>query len=239
MQLHECYILHRRDYQNSSLLLELFSKELGRLPAIAKGVKSARSKKQGELQSFHPLQLGLVGRGEIRTITTIDSEQRPYLLTGKALYCGLYLNELLMRMTARNDPHPVLFEQYERALAALAQGELLDHTLRYFEISMLEALGYGLLLNCQATGELLEPDQCYHYQIEYGPEPVSMHSKQESTIHGSTLLALSRGEPLERAAAQEAKRLMRLVLAHYLGAKPLKSRELFRPINLSFKSNHL
>ncbi len=238
MQLYECYILHRRDYQNSSLLLELFSRELGRLPAIAKGVKSARSKKQGELQSFYPLQLGLVGRGEIRTITTIDSEQRPHLLTGEALYCGLYLSELLMRMTARNDPHPALFEQYEQALSALAQGELLDHTLRYFEINMLKTLGYGLLLNCQATGEALEPDQHYYYRIEYGPEPISACSMGEMTIRGSTLLALSGGEPLSRIAAQEAKRLMRLVLAYYLGAKPLKSRELFRPINPSFKSNH-
>ncbi|MCF6282993.1 MAG: DNA repair protein RecO [Candidatus Polarisedimenticolaceae bacterium] len=233
MQLYECYILHRRDYRNSSLLLEIFSKELGRFPAIAKGVKSNRSKKQGELQCFHPLQLGLAGRGEIRNITTIDSERRPYMLTGTALYCGLYLSELLMRMTARNDPHPVLFEQYEQTLAELAQGALLDHALRYFEIGMLETLGYGLLLNCQATGEPLQPDLHYHYKIEHGPVPVTGQRRDRSTLRGSTLLALSRAEPLERVAAQEAKRLMRSVLAHYLGTKPLKSRELFRPIKPS------
>lgn len=231
MQLHECYILHRRDYRNSSLLLELFSKELGRLPAIAKGVKSTRSKKQGELQCFHPLQLGLVGRGEIRSVTTIDADQRPYRLLGKGLYCGLYLSELLMRMTARNDPHPELFEHYEQALAALAKSDKFDHTLRCFEINMLETLGYGLLLSCQATGEPLLSDHRYYYQIEHGPVPIATCNIDEMTVHGSTLLALSRGEPLARAAAQEAKRLMRSVLAHYLGTKPLKSRELFRPIH--------
>ncbi len=237
MHLHECYILHRRDYRNSSLLLELFSKELGRLPAIAKGVKSARSKKQGELQCFHPLQLGLVGRGEIRSVTTIDADHRPYRLTGKALYCGLYLSELLMRMTARNDPHPELFEQYKQALAALAGNDKYDHILRYFEINMLDTLGYGLLLNCQATGEPLLPDHRYHYQIEHGPIPIATGNIDGMTVHGSTLLALSRGEPFAHAAAQEAKRLMRSVLAHYLGTKPLKSRELFQPINPPFKSN--
>ncbi len=237
MHLHECYILHRRDYRNSSLLLELFSKEFGRLPAIAKGVKSARSKKQGELQCFHPLQLGLVGRGEIRSVTTIDADQRPYRLTGKALYCGLYLSELLMRMTARNDPYPELFEQYEQALSALAQNDKFDHILRYFEINMLDTLGYALLLNCQATGEPLLPGHRYHYQIEHGPLPITTCNIDGMTVHGSTLLALSRGEPLARAAAQEAKWLMRSVLTHYLGTKPLKSRELFQPIKSSFKSN--
>jgi DNA repair protein RecO (recombination protein O) len=233
MQLYESYILHRRDYRNSSLLLELFTKEQGRLPAIAKGVKSNRSKKQGELQSFHPLQLGLAGRGEIRSVTMIDSEQRPHFLTGKALYCGLYLSELLMRMTARNDPHPEIFEHYEQALTALTQGDVLDHTLRHFEIGMLQALGYGLSLNCQATGEPLRPDQNYQYQIEFGPVPVTQYHSGEVTVQGSTLLALSCGEQLTEVAAQEAKRLMRSVLAHYLGSKPLKSRELFRPLNPS------
>lgn len=231
-QLHDCYILHRRDYRNSSLLLELFTREQGRLPAIAKGVKSIRSKKQGELQPFHPLQLGWVGRGEVRTITTIDSEQRPYRLAGTALYCGLYLSELLMRMTARNDPHPELFERYELALAELAEAEALDHTLRYFEIGMLEELGYGLLLpGCQATGETVQPERLYRYQIEHGPVPATSDTQDGFTLRGATLLALSRGEILEREAAQEAKRLMRSILTHYLGAKPLKSRELFRPIN--------
>ena len=86
-------------------MLELFTKDQGRVPAIAKGVKSNRSKKQGELQCFHPLQLGLTGRGEIRNVTTIDAEQRPYSLTGTALYCGLYLSELLMRMIAIGRAH--------------------------------------------------------------------------------------------------------------------------------------
>ena len=231
MQLHQSYILHRRNYRNSSLLLELYTKDQGRLPAIAKGVKSTRSKRQGELQPFNPLLLGLSGRGEICNITTIDSERRPYKLIGSALYCGLYLSELLMRMTARNDPHPELFECYERTLAELAQGDALDHALRRFEIGMLEALGYGLLLNCEAdTGESLQPDRLYRYQIEHGPVPAETGSRDGDRVRGSTLLALSRGDRLESEAAQEAKRLMRSVLMHYLGIKPLKSRELFRPL---------
>lgn len=231
MQLHDCYILHRRDYRNSSLLLELFTKEQGRLPAIAKGVKSARSKKMCELQLYHPLQLGLVGRGEIRTISTIDSEQRPHMLTGTALYCGLYLSELLMRMTARNDPYPELFERYESVLAELAEVETFDHTLRYFEIAMLEALGYGLLFEHQASGESVQSDCTYHYQVDAGPVLSKGSSQSGFTLRGTTLLALSRHEVLDRVSAREAKQLMRFVLAYHLGDKPLKSRELFRPIN--------
>lgn len=229
--LHPCYILHRRDYRNNSLLLELFCRELGRLPAIARGVKSARSAKQGYLQPFQPLQLGLAGRGEIRSVTTVDSDMRGYPLTGNRLYCGLYLNELLMRMTARNDPHLELYDRYTETLRRLSQEATADHALRQFEIGMLHDLGYGLLLDCEAeTGCPLQPDQLYRYRIEQGPIRDETTKQSGVVVHGSTLLALHGGDAMSEKCANEAKGLMRFILSHYLGDKPLKSRELFRPV---------
>lgn len=194
-------------------------------------MKSARSARQGYLQPFQPLQLGLAGRGEIRSVTTVDSESRGHQITGSRLYCGLYLNELLMRMTARNDPHPKLYERYAETLQRLSQATAVDLVLRQFEVGMLRELGYGLLLDCEAeTGRPLQPDRLYCYRIEQGPIRVETAIQPGVMVHGSTLLALYREETMSEKCANEAKGLMRAILSHYLGDKPLKSRELFRPV---------
>jgi len=157
-------VIHRRDYRDSSLLLELFTLEEGRLPAIARGAKSGRSGRAALLQPFLPLQLGLSGRGEIKTLGRVEAEGRAFLLTGKALYCGFYLNELLMRLLQRADPHRELFGHYLRALAGLAQGERLEAWLRGFEIDLLEEIGYQMLLHLEAdSGRPVVAGRRYRY----------------------------------------------------------------------------
>lgn len=221
-------ILHRRDYRNTSLLLELFTPQLGRLPAIARGVKSARSQRAAILQPFTPLLVCLAGRGEIQSLGQAEAEGRAYHLTGDRLYCGFYINELMMRLLERRDPYPGLYAFYLQTLARLASQDSAEQCLRDFEVQLMIELGYGMLFDHTAdTAAPVEPDLIYHYVIEQGPVSGDM-GPVDHRIHGRTLLCLHNRQLLDETGASEAKRLMRRVLAHYLGDKPLKSRELFQ-----------
>ncbi len=227
-KLQPCFVIHRRDYRNTSLLLELFTPDEGRLPAIARGAKSGRAGRAILLQPFQPLLAGLSGRGEIKTLGQVEPEGRPFSLTGRLLYSGFYLNELLMRLLGRNDPHADLFAHYLEALTALAGGRPIGETLRYFEIDLLRALGYGLMLEHETVGgEPVLPDRAYDYLIEQGPV-ISAGRPASGSVSGRTLLCLHNRATMDPATAAEAKGLMRRILAFYLGDKPLKSRELFR-----------
>ncbi len=228
--LQPCFVLHRRDYRDSSLLLELFMLHQGRLSAIARGAKSGRGQRAAFLQPFRPLQVSLTGKGEVKTLGQVEPEGQAFSLRGTLLYCGFYLNELLMRLLERNDPHEDLFVHYFNTLTALAEGQAVDDVLRAFEVRLLTALGYQLLLDREyATGTAVSPEQVYEYEIEQGPL-ISSRKEDEGSqrVHGRTLLSLHNGVAMDRASMMEAKGLMRRILAFYLGGKPLKSRELFR-----------
>lgn len=221
-------VIHRRNYRDTSLLLELFTLKEGRVPAIARGAKTGRGNRAALLQPFSPLMVSLRGRGEIQQLLQAEPEGRVYGLSGERLYCGFYLNELLMRLVERKDPYPRLYVHYLDTLSRLAGGEPADHCLRDFELNLLQELGYGLLLDHTAdSGEPVLPEQRYHYEIEQGPMSRAM-APSEQLIHGRTLLCLHNRETLDTESASEAKRLLRRVLAFYLGDKPLKSRELFQ-----------
>ena len=223
------FVLHARPYANSSLLLELLSFDGARYPAIAKGIKSGRGPAAALLQPFRPLLLELRGRGEVRTLGKLEAGGSAYPLSGDALYCGLYVNELLMRLLGRNDSHEGLFALYCDILAVLAGGSEIQLGLRRFELGLLRHLGYGLLLDREAeSGAPVRSAWRYAYRIEAGPEPVAVAAQGAEILAGATLLALARDEPLDRQGLVEARRLMRRVLDHYLEGRPLRSRELFR-----------
>ncbi|MEJ2325871.1 MAG: DNA repair protein RecO, partial [Chromatiaceae bacterium] len=152
-----CFVLHRRDFGNTSLLIEVFSAEEGRLPVLAKGAKRGRRSTAADLQPFRPLWLGWVGRGEVKTLIRTEPAGCPIGLPGTALFCGFYLNELLMRLVGRHDPHEGLFAFYHAALTELAQGAHLDSALRRFELRLLREVGYAIILDRDAfSGEVRE-----------------------------------------------------------------------------------
>ena len=221
-------VLHRRDYSNTSLLLELFAEGLGRVPAIAKGARRGRSPRSALLQPFQPLWVGVVGRGEVLTLTGCEAAGRPFALGGRALPCGFYLNEVLMRLLGRHDPQDALFAFYHAALGQLAAGEDLDSVLRRFELRLLEALGYAPSLHLVADGGgPVEPD--HHYLVEPGRGTrAALVDGPGERVSGATLIALARGEALGVGQVREARALLRRLLEPHLGPKPLKSRELFR-----------
>ena len=225
--LHQAYLLHRAPYSNSSLLLECFTHSEGRFPAIAKGVqKSGKTKSAGLLQPFQPLILKWSGRGEVKSLTGYEAASKPHNLKGTALYCGFYLNELLLRLIRRQDPHENLFVFYSQTLRKLENEASLEQTLRQFEIRMLDELGYGLQLDIEyESGEAISPSARYTYQIEKGP--VLTNTNDNLSVSGKTLLALHENSELLDRELLEARLLLRRILKYYLGDKPLKSRELF------------
>mgnify|MGYP002713087432 CR=1 FL=1 len=221
------FILHRRDYSNSSLLLECFTEADGRFPAIAKGVKRRKQGGMGLLQPFTPLQIRCSGRGEVKTLTHYESATSQPPLQGKSLYCGFYLNELLMRMLQRNDPHEQLFLNYSRLLHQLARTGVDEASLRYFELDLLEEVGYGVTLEQEsASGEPVRPGTSYRYVHEQGL--VAIAGDEQEGIAGQTLIALQQRALAAAHDLQAARRLLRSIIAAHLGDKPLKSRELFR-----------
>jgi len=225
--IHPAYILHRRPYSNTSLLIECFTLSHGRFPAVAKGVKRGNSASAGILQPFHPLLIRWSGKGEVKTLNSHEASAPPFLLRGQVLYCGFYLNELLVRLLQREDPHEHLFGIYGATLSRLSKGEPMQSVLRRFEIELLEQLGFGLILDRNAEDDSpLVPEQRYHYELERGPVPCN--PTDSSGITGATLIGLRNGQFPDRASLIEARMLTRYVLGHYLGERPLKSRELFR-----------
>lgn len=228
LELQPHFLLHRRPWSNTSLLVELLSQEGLRYPAVAKGARAGRALGAALLQPFRPLLVAVTGRGEVRTVRSLDAAGPPFPLNGEALYCGFYVNELLVRLLGRYDPHEGLFRLYQEVLTGLALGKDLQQGLRRFELGLLQLLGYGMLLDQEPLGAgAVVPERRYLYRIESGPEPASPDTPEHQTLSGATLIALAQGKPLDPTAMREARSLMRRVLDHYLGGRPLRSRELF------------
>jgi DNA repair protein RecO (recombination protein O) len=229
--LQRCFVLHRRDFGNSSLILELFGGAHGRIAVLAKGVRKPRRGRAagGEvLQSFRPLWLSWSGRGEVKTLLRFEPAGPALGLTGKTLFCGFYLNELLVRLLGRGDPHEALFAFYHAALLSLAAGEDIESVLRQFELRLLHEIGYSVVLDIEAaSGRPVASGTRYVYEQESGLREAGAGDSQLS-ISGETLLRLAAGGPLPGQTAREARALTRRLLTRYLGDRPLNSRELFR-----------
>ena len=227
IELHPAYILHTKPYRDTSLLIEAFSLEHGRMGMVARGVRGSRSKKT-PLQPFRRMLLSWQAKSELATLTQWETDGLPTLLGGDALLSGFYLNELLMRLTHRNDPHPEMFQHYQQALQCLASGSATEPCLRRFELMLLNELGYGLILDHEAdSGAPIEAEQLYCYYLERGPL-IQTGSCSGVPLHGQTLIELATTSLESERSLKQAKLLMRTILHRYLGDKPLNSREVFR-----------
>jgi DNA repair protein RecO (recombination protein O) len=182
------------------------------------------------LQAFIPMLASWVGRGELKTLTELELDGMPYQLTGKELLCGFYLNELLMRMVHRDDPYPHLYQLYQKTLDSLYQAQMVEQSLRLFEKNLLQQLGYGLLLDCEASqGTAITAEQDYRYHPELGFLNVVHAAEADHYIFsGKSLLAFHRNELNDPIILKDAKRLMRIALSLHLGDKPIMSRELLK-----------
>lgn len=236
VDLHPCFLLHQKPFRETSLLLEVYSEIHGRVGLVAKGVAGKRSERRRVLQVFVPLQIAWSGRSELFNLTSVEAEGPMFSLSGDKLFSGFYINELLVRMLHRHDPHPELFSVYRSTLADLAGTACLETVLRQFEKELLNALGYGLILKHDVlSGEPVQQDALYDYLSGRGPVRLdSARVKAEGIkVTGKTLWSLSQADPLmENENRIEAKRLMRYLLAPYLGEKPLQSRKIIESLKI-------
>ena len=220
------YVLHLHPYSETSLVVDLFTREHGRVPLLARGARRPRSAMRGVLMSFQPLELGWFGGGEVKTLAKAEWLGGMPLLGGRCLLLGYYLNELLLKMLPREDAHVALFEAYAAALRALAAGSDDAPELRRFEKTLLKELGYGLTLDIDMeTGLPVEAGVEYSYLIERGP--VRRTAADEASIRGKTLLDMVADDYSDPRTRLESRRLMRTLIAHHLGGKPLQSRRVF------------
>jgi len=228
VSLQPAFILHRRPYRNTSLLLEAFSRDHGRIGLVAQGLQAPRSRRRPLLQPFTPLLLSWSGKGELLNLSAAEDTGPPIPVPPSRLFSGLYVNELLLRLLPRHDPYPGLFDPYRQALAALAADANQECGLRLFERRLLAELGYGLMLECEAVGgEPIAPERIYRYVPEQGP--VRAEQTQAGVlISGRSLLALGRGTLADPTVLREVKHLTRAAIGAHLRGKPLKTRELLQ-----------
>ena len=214
------FVLHSYAYKESSLIVDLLTVENGRMAVIAKGAKRPASNLRGALLSLQPIEAIFSGRGEVKTLTQAQWLPGQPWLTGQALMCGMYLNELLIKLLPREDPHPQLFETYAATLLTLAESDEHSAILREFEISLLIEMGYALeLKNDVRTGEPLLPDTLYRYDPLAGP---SAHGGG-SLVSGNALLSLGRGRFENNAVAAEARDFVRTIINFHLERRTMRS----------------
>ena len=225
MQLEPAYVLHSRSFRETSLIVEAFTREHGRVALVARGARSSRSRWKNVLQPFRPLLISWSQKSELGTLTAVDQVASPPVLQGQSLYCGLYMNELLMRLLHRGDPHAEVFERYRQALSELAAESSPQPLLRVFEKHLLDAIGYALLLDREyASGADIQPQSWYEYKPDRGP--ILGSGPGDGRVSGAVLLALHT-ENLQIEYLPEMRKLMRSVIGYHLGGKPLASLSLF------------
>lgn len=225
------FVLHSHPYRETSLLLDVYSRSYGRVAIVARGARRPRSPMRGVLMSFQPLLLSWFGKGEVRTLHSAEWQGGQPYLQGTALMCGFYLNELLINLVARDDPHERLFDYYQATLYRLAHET--DHaaTLRCFEKHLLHELGYALALDTEAGSDKpVQSESVYRYLVEQGALPDSADTRSGLKISGKSLLAIATDDYRDPVSAQESKQLMRMLLGHHLGGKTLHTRELIKDL---------
>lgn len=231
------FVLHSYPFRETSLIVEVFSRDFGRVALLARGARRPRAAIRGLLMGFQPLEIGWAGKGEVLTLMKAEWVGGQPLLAGEALFCGYYLNELLMHLLPREDAHERLFACYADMLQRLAAHDTpqaREADLRRFEKALLQELGYGLTLAHDADGDPIEADAFYTYRMEHGPNRVPEalpHAKADAkVVLGKTLLDLAAENFNDSRSRLESKSLMRTLLAYYLGGQELETRKIFKEL---------
>jgi len=227
--LEPAYVLHRRSYRETSFLIEIFTKQYGRISLVARGARKARSALQGILQPFIPILISWAGNGELMTMTHAEPYGEVKQLQKECLYAGFYLNELLLGLLHKWDAYPHLYQIYAQTIAVLQNNQLEEKTLRLFEKNLLEELGYALLPKSSDLKNEFLPDAYYRFVPEQGfvLSPASHSDPAQSRVFsGKNLIAIAE-ENWHTESLQDAKRLIRFVLTPLLGARQIHSRKLF------------
>jgi DNA repair protein RecO (recombination protein O) len=229
IQLTPGYILHHRPYRDTSRILEIVTRDHGRLSLFARGVRGPKAKLASILQPFQMLLLSWTGRGEAAQLTGAESAQASPPLPPPCLMAAFYLNELLLKLTTRHDPLPALFDTYHATLENLRHDAPLEPELRIFEKRLLETLGYGLDLGAEAqTGKRIEPGEYYHFRPEQGL--VTTVADAAGALAGHSIIGLANEHLTGERELEDSKRLLQAALAQCLEGRPLATRAVARAV---------
>jgi DNA repair protein RecO (recombination protein O) len=220
------FVLHSYPYKETSLIVDMFTRDHGRVALVAKGAKRPHSKLRGVLQTFQPLSGSWSGKSELRTLIDAEWVGGMLPLEKSALLCGFYLNELLVKLLARDDPHPVLFDHYVATLNQLAHNEPAPIVLRKFERALLKETGVAADLSRSTVSRaLLDPAADYVVDPERGAREARL-SDTWPVVSGKTLLDMESEDYSDPHTQAQSKQLMRFLLAYHLGGAPLNTRQI-------------
>jgi DNA repair protein RecO (recombination protein O) len=244
------FVLHSYPFRETSLVIEVFTQDFGRVALVARGARRPRSALRGVLLAFQPLLLSWAGKSELRTLHKAEWRGGLPQLKGTALLCGFYLNELMLKLLPRDDPHEQLYQTYYRTLHALCNGGEHAVTLRRFEQQMLKELGYALPLERDVeSGEVIQADATYEFVIGRGPvrsnggtggaerirtggtrsnRSNGIAAENRLELAGQTLLDMARDDYSNSVTMQQSKALMRVLINHYLGNQVINTRQLLK-----------
>ena len=224
--LQPAFILRHKKYRETSVIIDVLTKDFGIVSILARGVRKKKSKIAGLLLAFTALKISYIGKHELKILTQIELDLPNIQLNGLSLYSGFYVNELITYFLHKEDPHPEVFNQYLQCLVMLSDSKGIEQTLRFFELNLMETIGYGIQLNRDANSNTtINPTKKYLFIGEVG-----MVESPDGYICGITLLAMDVRESLDKQALYEAKQLMRRIIDFQLQGKKLKSRAVLAKI---------
>ncbi|MCK5190608.1 MAG: DNA repair protein RecO [Methylococcales bacterium] len=226
VQLQPAFILQHRKYRETSLIIDVLTRDFGVVSILAKGVRKKKSKTAGLLLAFSALKLSYIGRNELKILTHVELDSSIKKLNGLSLYCGFYVNEIVSCFLHKHDPHPEVFAEYQLCLTLLADSTVVEEVLRFFELNLMEHIGYGIQLATDAnTDTIVQSLKKYCFRGELG-----MIESSRGYICGKTLLAMEARKPLDKQALYEAKQLMRRIIDFQSQGKEIKSRAVLAKI---------
>ncbi len=224
----ECFLLRTIPYSESSLIVDIFSRKIGRFNVLAKGARRVKSRLRGKLRLFDALQISCSGKGNLPILTHVNVQSSYSSLVGETLYSGSYINELIVALLQPGDPHPDLFSEYSYAISCLQQRGDTFHTLRVFEKKLLKEIGYALVLETESDHKTpIREDQLYQYNFDSGPS-ITTNSERSDTVSGQALLAIATEYFGSAGIRREVRDFLDRALQNYLDGKKINSRHVFR-----------
>lgn len=225
------YILHHRPFRDTSQILDILTRDYGRIAVVARGSRGAKSRLAGVMRPFLPLRVSWVAKSDLGTLTGAEAAGPPAGLSGDALFSAYYVNELLLHFLIRHDPQPEIFELYAGTVRELNTSENVAAVLRTFELDLLGLLGYAINVDhVAASDDDIDPGRSYDYRMEQGPVPVE-RTDGPLVFAGATLQAIGARQFDDPDVLRAANRLLRAVINYHLGGKELQSRKVLLEVH--------
>lgn len=233
IQQQPAYILHHRPFRDTSLILDIVTRDYGKIALVARGSRSAKSRLSGLLRPFLPLNISWVARGDLGTLTGAEAAGPPTGVKGDGVLAAFYVNELLLHFLHRHDAQPEIFALYAEVISSLGSSREIAQCLRSFELEFMSLLGYAVSFRANNAADTeLDPERYYEYRIEQGPVPVE-RSDGAMVFAGSVLQSIRAREFNDADILRAANRLLRQVINHHLGGRELKSRKVLMELHRS------